>query len=173
MKARLLVALFGAAISLLAVGWPAQGHEDHDARPLARGIAVGPYTISLWHVYPDAGETIEPVLIVVFDDLSTAPAAATVGVTVNGRAIEVRRSPTTANGWETTAGVAASDVVAVTILEGGASWASAPVTVPAATTSVLPMRELVYASALLTGIVALWGASRVTRTWRRPAPGRS
>ena len=71
--------------------------------------------------------------------------------------MEVRPSTTTANGWETTEGLAEGDVVTVTISDGSQAWDLDPVVVPPPPTSMLPMQELIYASIFLTlgtGVVA-------------------
>ena len=57
-----------AVASAVVLATPVLAHGDHDARPLARHLAAGPYTISLWQVYPDAGSSMTPHLIVMFDD---------------------------------------------------------------------------------------------------------
>ena len=62
-----LVATFAAAAMTLVPAAPVLAHGDHDARPLARDLAAGPYSISLWQVYPDAGSAMTPHLIVMFD----------------------------------------------------------------------------------------------------------
>jgi hypothetical protein len=169
MRLRLLLGLFAAGMASMWLATAALAHGDHDARPLARGLEAGPYEISLWQVYPDSGSSITPHLIVLFD--GGAPVTAKVGVvvTVNSSRVEVRHSTTTANGWETVGGVAPGDVLAVTISDGSQAWDLDPVVVPAALTSPLPMRELIYASIVLTAGTALWAATRTARAWRRPA----
>ena len=57
---------------------------------------------------------------------------------------------TSANGWETTDGVAVGDVVTVTISDGSQSWVLDPVVVPPAPTSMLPMQELIWVSIAMT-----------------------
>ena len=155
---------------MLALAAPAWAHGDHDARPLARDLAAGPYVVSLWQVYPDAGTAMTPHLIVLFDGGAGAlPSPAGVDVTVNSRPMVVRPSATTANGWETTEGLAEGDVVTITISDGATAWALDPVVVPAAPMSMLPMQELIYTSIVLTIGTALWVAGRTARAWRRPA----
>jgi hypothetical protein len=167
MKRRLLVGAFAAAASMLAMAAPAWAHGDHDARPLARDLAAGPHSISLWQVYPDVGDAMTPHLIVMFD--APAPAATDVIVTVNSKPMAVRPSTTTANGWETTEGLAEGDVVTVSISDGSQAWDLDPVIVPPPPTSMLPMQELIYASIFLTLGTAVWLAGRTARAWRRPA----
>ena len=58
--------------------------------------------------------------------------------------------------------------MAVTISDGAGEWALSPVVVPAATTSMLPMQELIYVSIALTAGTAWWAARRTARAWRRP-----
>ena len=144
-------------------------HGDHDARPLARHLEAGPYIISLWQVYPDAGAAMTPHLIVMFDGGAAAPPATDVIVTVNSKPMEVRPSITTSNGWETTEGLAEGDVVTVTISDGTQAWDLDPVVVPPPPTSMLPMQELIYTSIFLTVGTAWWVAGRTARAWRRPA----
>ena len=168
-KRRLLGGAFAAAGASVALAAPALAHGDHDARPLARHLAAGPYTVSLWQVYPDVGDAMTPHLIVTFDGGAAVPAAADVRVAVNAAPTEVQPSTTTANGWETTAGLAEGDVVTVTISDGNQAWELDPVVVPPAPTSMLPMQELIYASIFLTLGTAWWVAGRTARAWRRPA----
>lgn len=163
-----MVTSFAAAILSAVPAIPALAHGDHDARPIARDLAAGPYRISLWQVYPDAGDAMTPHLIVLFDGLATAPAASVV-VNVNGAPMAVHRSTTTANGWETMAGLDVYDVVSITITEGGVAWPVGPVVVPPAPTSIVPMRELIYLSIAMTAAAALWVLGRTARVWRRPA----
>ena len=168
MKRRLLVGSFAAAAWMVAMATPVAAHGDHDARPLARGLEVGPYIISLWQVYPDAGAAMTPQLIVMFDGLAASPSSTDVVVGVNSTPMEVRPSSTTSNGWETTGGIAEGDVVTVTISDGTQAWDLDPVVVPPPPTSVLPMQELVYSSIFLSAGTALWMAGRTVRAWRRP-----
>jgi hypothetical protein len=169
MKRSVLVGAFAAAASTLVLATPAWAHGDHDARSLARHLEAGPYIISLWQVYPDAGTAMTPHLIVMFDDGAAAPSAADVIVAVNSTPMEVRPSTTTSNGWETTEGLAEGDVVKVTISDGSQAWDLDPVVVPPPPTSMLPMQELIYTSIFLTVATAWWVAGRTTRAWRRPA----
>ncbi len=160
-----------AATSMLALAAPVLAHGDHDARPLARDLAAGPYVVSLWQVYPDAGAAMTPHLIVMLD----GAAPADVSVTVDSTPMEVRPSSTTANAWETVDGIMEGDVVAVAISDGTRVWDLDPVVVPPPPTSMIPMTELIYASIVLTAGTALWVARRTTRAWRRPvvAPSRA
>lgn len=168
MKRRLFLGAFAAAVSTVTLASPALAHGDHDARPLARQLEAGPYAISLWQVYPDAGAAMTPHLIVMFD-AEPAPPEAEVSVTVDSRPMTVLPSTTTADGWETTDGVAEGDVVAVTISDGVQAWDLDPVVVPPPPSSMLPMQELIYVSIFLTAGTALWVAGRTARAWRRPA----
>ena len=170
MTRRLLAGVFGAAALTVALTTPVWAHGDHDARPLARQLAVGPYVVSLWQVYPDAGAAMTPHLIVMFDDGSAVPrTAADIAVAVNSTLMDVRPSTTTGNGFETTGGLAEGDVVTVTISDGSRAWGLDPVVVPPAPTSMLPMEELIYASIFMTLGTAWWVAGRTARAWRRPA----
>ena len=168
MQRSLLLGAIAAAISTAALAAPVVAHGDHDARPLARDLVAGPYRISLWQVYPDAGTAMTPHLIVMFDGARAAPQSAAVAVAVNAAPQEVKPSTTTANGWETTEGVDVWDVITITISEGAEVWGLGPVIVPPPPTSLLPMRELIGASILLTACAALWAARRTARAWRRP-----
>jgi hypothetical protein len=163
-----LVGGFAAAAWTVALVTPALAHGDHDARPLARHLEAGPYIVSLWQVYPDAGAAMTPHLIVMFDD-RVAPTAADVIVAVNATPMEVRHSTTTSNGWETAEGIDEGDVVTVSISDGIQAWDLDPVIVPPPPTSMLPMQELIYASIFLTIGTAWWVAGRTARAWRRPA----
>jgi hypothetical protein len=169
MKKRLLVGAFAAATLTVVLAIPVSAHGDHDARPLARRLEAGPYVISLWQVYPDAGTAMTPHLIVMFDGGATVPKAAGVSVAVDSTPMEVLPSTTTANGWETTEGLAEGDVVAVTISDASQSWELVPVVVPPPPTSMLPMQELIYTSIFLTLGTAWWVVGRTARAWRRPA----
>ena len=168
MKRRLFAGAFAAAASLVLLVTPVLAHGDHDARPLARDLSAGPYGISLWQVYPDAGTAMTPHLIVMFDGAAAVPQTADVRVALNSTPMEVRPSTTTANAWETTEGLAEGDVVTVTISDGSQAWDLAPVVVPPPPTSMLPMQELVYTSIFLTVATAVWVAGRTARAWRKP-----
>ena len=169
MARRLVAGVFvGAALTLVLVA-PASAHGDHDARPLARDLAAGPYFVSLWQVYPDAGAAMTPHLIVVVEGGAAVPTSADVSVSVNSTPMVVRPSVTTSNGWETMEGLVEGDVVTVTISDGSQSWDLEPVVVPPPVTSTLPMQELIYTSIALTIGTAWWVAGRTARTWRRPA----
>ncbi len=158
-----------ATAAMAALAGPVAAHGDHDARPLARHLEAGPYIISLWQVYPDVGDAMTPHLIVMFDGGAAVPAGADVTVAMNALPMEVLPSTTTANGWETTVGVAEGDVLTVTISDGSQAWALDPVVVPPPPTSMLPMQELIYISIALTVATALWMVRRTARAWRRPA----
>ena len=167
MKRTRLVGAFAAAFLTLALVAPVSAHGDHDARPIARDLMAGPYSVSLWQVYPDSGEAMTPHLIVLFDGVG-APTDADVSVAVNSAPMTVQPSFTNANAWETLQGVAVGDALAVTISVGSQSWDLAPVVVPPAPTSMLPMRELVLFAILLTAGTAMWALRRTARAWRRP-----
>ena len=169
MKLRLLMGAIAAVASTVALAAPVVAHGDHDARPLARHLEAGPYIVSLWQVYPDAGAAMTPHLIVMLDGGPAASTVADVIVTVNSTPMEVRPSTTTAYGWETTDGIAEGDLVRVTISDGTQAWDLDPVVVPPAPTSMLPMRELIFASIIFTAGTAWWVAGRTARAWRRPA----
>ena len=162
------MAPFAAAVATLVLASVALAHGDHDARPLARHLEAGPHSISLWQVYPDAGDAMTPHLIVMFDGVRTRPDA-DVSVVVNGKTMQVRPSTTTANGWETAEGVAEGDTVAVAISDGGQQWPLDPVVVPPPPTSLIPMQQLIYVSIFLTIGTAWWVVGRTARAWRRPA----
>ena len=155
-----------AAALMAVLAAPASAHGDHDARLLARNLEAGPYTVSLWQVYPDSSDAMAPHLIVMFDGETPADG---VGVDVNGRPMAVRPSTTTIVAWETTQGVAEGDVVTVTATHGTQSWSLDPVVVPPPPTSMLPMQELIYVSIFLTLGTAWWVVGRTARAWRRPA----
>ena len=160
----MLVAI--AAMAVLAA--PALAHGDHDARPLARNLEAGPYTVSLWQVYPDAGTAMAPHLIVMFDGGVALAPTAELTVAVDSVPVEVVPSTTSTNGWESADGLAEGAVVEVTIIDESQSWALDPVVVPPAATSVLPMQELLYTSIALTAATTWWVARRTARAWRRP-----
>ena len=155
-----------AVASALALAAPVAAHGDHDARPLAGQVPAGPYSVSLWQVYPDAGDAMTPHLIVMVDGGTQAPAE--ILVSVNATPAQVMPSTTTRNGWETMQGLATGDVVEVTVSDGAQAWELAPVVVPPPQTAMLPMQELIYASIVLTAATAVWVARRTTRVWRRP-----
>ena len=157
-----------AATATMVLASVALAHGDHDARPLARQLEAGPYSISLWQVYPDAGDAMTPHLIVMFDGAASRPPA-DVSVTVNEKSMHVRPSTTTATGWETMEGVAEGETVAVAISEGGQTWQLDPLVVPPPPTSLIPMQELIYVSIFLTIGTAWWVVGRTARAWRRPA----
>lgn len=169
MKRKLRAGGFIAAVLAMALVTPVAAHGDHDARPVARHLAAGPYFVSLWQVYPDTGVAMKPHLIVMFDDRSSAPSEADVTVAVNSTAMEIGPSITTANGWETMDGITEGDVVSVSISDGSQAWALDPVVVPPSSISMLPMDELLYSSIFLTFATAVWLARRAARAWRAPA----
>ena len=169
MKRRLLLGLVTAVAATVVVATPASAHGGHDARPLALRVQAGPYVISLWQVYPDTDDTAGPRLIVLFDGRVAAPPEAVVVVGVNSTPAEIGPSLTTSNGWETTGAIVEGDVLTVTIADGTQAWDLESVVVPPPLSWILPMRELIYISAFLSGATLLWVAGRTKRTWRRPA----
>ena len=169
MNRNLFVGAFAAAISMVVLVTPVWAHGDHDARPLARSLEAGPYVISLWQVYADAGTEMTPHLIVMFDGEAAPSAATDIAVALGSTPMVVRPSATTANAWETAEGIAEGDVVRVTVSDGPQAWDLDPVVVPPAPTSMLPMQELIYVSIFLTVGTAWWLAGRTARAWRRPA----
>ena len=165
---RLLRAALAAATLLVVLATPVAAHGDHDALPLVRQVAAGPYVVSLWQVYPDAGTDLTPHLIVMFEGGAVPATADGLRVALNAVPTEVRPSTTTANGFETTTGLAEGDVVTITVSAGDQAWTLEPVVVPPAATSMLPMQELIYTSIALTAATAWWAAGRAARAWRRP-----
>jgi hypothetical protein len=154
---------------LLTTAVSASGHGDHDARPLLRGAEAGPYAVSLWQVYPEAGSAMIPHLIVMFDD--QAPGADTeVSIQVGADPVEVVPSMTTPGAWETTAGVGTDDQVTVTVSSPEGSWTIPTIVIPPLLTSILPMRLLITISIFLAAGLAWWAAGRTSRAWRRPLP---
>ncbi len=155
-----------AAAWMVVVATPVLAHGEADARALARNLAAGPYTISLWQVDGDSTTTMTPHLIVMFDGVMPATG---VSVAVNSAPIEVHPSTTTANGWETTQGVAEGDQVSVTISDGGRIWQFDPVVVPPPPAPIPLMKEVILALILVTARVLWWAARRSARVWRQPA----
>jgi hypothetical protein len=160
--------------ALVVVGWmlalasPALAHGDMDAHPLARDMRAGPYSVSLWHVYPDTADAMDPHLIVMIDRVAAAAPVTEVAVEVDSSPLAVHPSTSTGNGWETDRGVVKGDVVAITISDGTQGWRLDPIVVGQMATSMFPMQLLIYISSALTAVTALWVASRTFRAWRRP-----
>jgi hypothetical protein len=152
---------------VLVLPLPAWAHGDHDARPLIKGADLGPYEVSLWQVYPDAGSAMLPLVVVMFDE-GDMSADATLGVEVNGEHVSIGPSPTTPGAWETTSGLDADDSVVVTITESGETWSTPTVVIPPPLTSMLPMRALIAISIFLATAVAWWIGGRTAQAWRRP-----
>jgi hypothetical protein len=156
------------AITLvLLVPLPASAHGDHDARALVKGADLGPYTVSLWQVYPDAGSAMLPLVVVMFDEGVMGPDA-TIGVEVNGEQVGVGPSLTTSGAWETTSGLDSDDSVVVIITESGETWSTPAVVIPPPLTSMFPMRALIAISIFLATAVAWWIGGRAAQAWRRP-----
>ena len=170
MKRRLIAGTFAAAMWTLALATPALAHGDHDARPLARDLVAGPYVISLWQVYPDAGVAMTPHLIVMFDGATAAPTAAVVTVAVNATPMEVTAldhdRQRVGNDRRPRRGGSGGCHASPMARRRGISIRSSS---PPAPTSMLPMQELIYASIFLTLGTAVWLAGRTARAWRRPA----
>jgi len=156
-----------ALLAAMSLAMPAMAHGDHDARPLLRRAEVGPYTVSLWQVYPDVGSAIIPHLIVMFDD-GMPDEGTVVSVRVGSENVHVMPSLTTTGAWETMTGVEPDDVVSVSISERGEAWSVPTVVIPPPLTSVLPMRALIAISIFLATAVAWWVAGRTAQAWRRP-----
>jgi hypothetical protein len=152
---------------ILALPLPALAHGDHDARALVKGADVGPYTISLWQVYPDAGSEMLPLVVAMFDEAPLGPGA-TLAVEVNGEHVNIAPSLTSAGAWETTSGLATDDSVRVSISEGGETWTTPTVVIPPPLTSMFPMRGLIAVSIFLASAVAWWIGGRTAQAWRRP-----
>ena len=158
-----------AVMWTVATASPVLAHGDHDAHALARDIKAGPYVVSLWQVYPDTGDSMEPRLIVMVDGGAATDPVTDVSVAVDSSPMEVTPSTTTADGWETSQGVVKGDVIAVTISDGSDAWRLEPVVVGETATSLLPMQWLIYISSALTAVTAVWVAARTARAWRRPS----
>jgi hypothetical protein len=156
-----------AFLAAMSIALPAMAHGDHDARPLLRRAEVGPYTVSLWQVYPDFGSAISPHLIVMFDD-GMPDEGAVVSVRVGSETVQVMPSSTTRGAWETMTGVEPDDLVSVTISERGEAWSAPTVVIPPPLTSIFPMRALIAISIFLATAVAWWVAGRTAQAWRRP-----
>jgi hypothetical protein len=152
---------------LLALPLPAVAHGDHDARPVLRGADLGPYTVSLWQVYPDAGSAMLPLVVVMFDE-GEMGRGTTLSVRVGGEEVGLAPSLTTPGAWETTESLETDDSVVVTISEDGQSWSTPSVVIPPPLTSVLPMRALIALSIFLATAVAWWIGGRTAQAWRRP-----
>jgi len=156
-----------ALLAAMSLALPAMAHGDHDARPLLRRAEVGPYTVSLWQVYPDVGSAIIPHLIVMFDD-EMPDEGTVVSVQVGSEDVHVMSSLTTPGAWETMTGVEPNDVVSVTISERGEAWSVPTVVIPRPLTSMFPMRALIAISIFLATAVAFWIGGRTAQAWRRP-----
>jgi len=161
-----------ALLAAMSLGLPAMAHGDHDARPLLRHAEVGPYTVSLWQVYPDVGSAIIPHLIVMFDE-GIPDEGTVVSVRVGSENVHVMPSLTTTGAWETMTGVEPEDVVSVTISDRGEAWSVPTVVIPPPLTSVFPMRALIAISIFLATAAAWWVASRTAQAWRRPITHRN
>jgi hypothetical protein len=155
------------AFMVLAMPLPAAAHGDHDARPLLKGAELGPYTVSLWQVYPDVGSEMLPLMVVMFDGEPVGPDAI-LSVEVDGVEVGITPSLTTPGAWETTSGLKMEDSVVVTVSEGGVSWSTPSVVIPPPLTSMLPMRGLIAISIFLATAVAWWIGGRTAQAWRRP-----
>jgi len=156
-----------ALLAAMSLALPAVAHGDHDARPLLRRAEVGPYTVSLWQVYPDVGSAMIPHLIVMFDD-GVPDEGTVVSVQVGSENVHVMPSMTTTRAWETMTGVEPDDVVSVTISERGEAWSVPTVVIPRPLTSMFPMRALIAISIFLATAVAFWIGGRTAQAWRRP-----
>ncbi|HEX2403887.1 MAG TPA: hypothetical protein VHM29_04215 [Acidimicrobiia bacterium] len=152
---------------LMTLALPALAHGDHDARPLLRDAELGPYSVSLWQVYPDAGSVMTPLLIVMFDEGTPKPETA-ISVEIGAEAVDIVPSMTSPGAWETTTGVDADDLVTVTVSEDGESWSTPIIMIPPPLTSMFPMRALIAISIFLATAVAWWIGGRTAQAWRRP-----
>ena len=161
-----------ALLAAMSLALPAMAHGDHDARPLLRRAEVGPYTVSLWQVYPDVGSAMIPHLIVMFDD-GVPDEGTVVSVQVGSENVHVMPSMTTTGAWETMTGVEPDDVVLVTISERGKSWSVPSVVIPPPLTSMFPMRASIAISIFLATAVAFWIGGRTAQAWRRPITHRN
>jgi hypothetical protein len=166
---RLVLGVVMVLAWLLATAAPASAHGDHDARPLLRGAAAGPKSVSLWQVYPEAGSAMTPHLIVMFDGPAPGPGTE-IMVRLGSTPVEVIPSVTTPGAWETVAGVGTDDQVTVTVSSSEGSWTLPTIVIPPPLTSILPMRLLIAVSIFLATAVAWWAAGRTARAWRRPLP---
>jgi hypothetical protein len=169
MRRRLIRAALAAVAASLTLVTPVLAHGDADARALARDLKAGPYVISLWQVWLDAGPLIGPHLIVMFDGGPDVSTVANVGVSVNESPLTVVRSTTTRLGWETTQGVAEGETVGISVSNGTQTWKAQPVLVTPPPTAMLPMRELIIAGIIFTIGSVCWLIGRTARAWRKPA----
>jgi len=153
---------------MVVVSTPVLAHGEGDARALLRDVTAGPYTVSLWDVDGNSAMSMAPHVIVMFD--GPMPTSG-VTVSVNATPIEVHVSTTTANGWETSQGVAIGDQLTVAISEEGHGWQVGPVIVEPVQAPIPMLKEVILASILVTVRVLWWAARRTGKVWRRPASG--
>ena len=126
MLGKLLLGAFAAATSMVVLASPVLAHGDHDAQPLARHLAAGPFIISLWQIYADAGVTMTPHLIVMFDE-----GAADIPAGRRHRDGELQADGSAAVADDVKRmgnheGVVERDVVTVTISDGSRAWDARP-----------------------------------------------
>jgi hypothetical protein len=156
-----------ALLAMMSIALPAWAHGDHDARPLLRDAELGPYSVSLWQVYPNAGSVMTPLLIVMFDE-GTPTAETALSVQLGSEEVDIVPSSTSPGAWETTTGLDTDDLITVTVAENGESWSTPTIMIPPPLTSMFPMRALIAISIFLATAVAWWIGGRTAQAWRRP-----
>ena len=151
---------------------PATAHGENDARPIARDVAVGPYSASVWQVIGDHGATSSAHVVVYFgDDMpgSRDSVIVTVDVPNPANLPASPRSPSDGM-WQTDGAVAFGDVIRVGVATDSGEWWSQPLTVPRPPGGSTPMRVLIGITVILSTFAIVWLGCRARRAWRRQTP---
>lgn len=170
----------GAAVVLAVVstGWwslttsPASAHGENDARAIARDVAIGPYTASVWQVIGDHGTTSSAHVVVDFDAETPISTDSIVVAIVAPTQDTLAASPRSASDgtWQTSGEVAFGDVIQIGVVANSSEWWSLSLTVPHPPGGSTPMRVLMGLTMVLSIVAIVWLGRRARRAWRREAP---
>ena len=165
-------------LAVLSMAWwgltasPASAHGENDARPIARDVAVGPYTASVWQVIGDHGTTSSAHVVVDFGTESPTPQDSVVVAIVapTPDTLPASLSSVSDGIWQTNGAVEFGDVIQLSIATDSDEWWSQSLTVPQPPGGSTPMRVLMGLTVVLSAIAIVWLGHRAKRAWRRATP---
>ena len=170
----------GAAVVLAvtSMGWwslttsPASAHGENDARAIARNVAVGPYTASVWQVIGDHGTTSSAHVVVDFaEEAPTSLDSIVVAIVAPTQNTLPGSLWSASDGtWQTTGAVDFGDVIRVGVATDSGEWWSLSLTVPHPPGGSTPMRVLMGLTVVLSIVAIVWLGRRARRAWRRETP---
>ena len=167
-----------AVLAVLSIAWwgfttsPASAHGENDARAIARDVAIGPYTASVWQVIGDHGTTSSAHVVVDFGTQAPTPQDSIVVAIVAPAPDTLPASLSSASDgtWQTNGAVEFGDVIQVGVAADSGEWWSQSLTVPHPPGGSTPMRVLMGLTVALSVVAIVWLGRRTKRAWRRETP---